>query len=298
LLLALSWYLSAKEKEIDRLSRSVREQEIIVAGLTERNRTLEEIVGRGDDFDDLFRELELAERQQFAQEQANAALREKVEALERRNKALEERAAAAEMIMRAARKAGVSAEDPEKLLEEIAARLEQLERVKEGMRAAGLGESQVTEFVERTLGEREEAERRAERLEGQLRNLQRLLEGLGRGTEMPACRASPDSGKPEYIFDAALTSRGIVTRDNALPHRSADQAELPLRAMVFEEEVSPEQFRVMSQAVYEWSVREGCRFFVRVYDLTKDDEKITYKRYLRTVGEHFYYFEVLDGTFR
>lgn len=53
----------------------------------------------------------------------------------------------------------------------------------------------------------------------------------------------------------------------------------------------------MSRAVFNWSVKEGCRFFVRVFDLTKDEEKMIYKRRLRTVGEHFYYFEVLDGTF-
>lgn len=85
---------------------------------------------------------------------------------------------------------------------------------------------------------------------------------------------------------------------NALPHRAAEQAQLPLQAMVFEKEMRPGQFRVMSKPVFEWSVKEGCRFFVRVFDLTKDEEKMIYKQHLRAVGEHFYYFEVLDDTFR
>ena len=68
--------------------------------------------------------------------------------------------------------------------------------------------------------------------------------------------------------------------------------------MVFEKEMRPGQFRVMSKPVFEWSVKEGCRFFVRVFDLTKDEEKMIYKQHLRAVGEHFYYFEVLDDTFR
>ena len=256
LLLAISWHLVAKDKEIDKLKQSLTEKEAVVAKLTERTRTLEERVARGDDFDDLFRELEQAKEQQAAKEQANVALREKLEALE------------------------------------------QLEKVKEGMKAAGLDDSQVKEFVENTLGKLAETERRADRLEGQLRNLQRKLDGLGKGTEMPACWASRETGKPEYIFNTALTSRGIIMRDNALPHRAAEQAQLPLQAMVFEKEMRPGQFRVMSKPVFEWSVKEGCRFFVRVYDLTKDEEKMIYKQHLRTVGEHFYPFEVRHGTFR
>ena len=256
LLLAISWHLVAKDKEIDKLKQSLTEKEAVVAKLTERTRTLEERVARGDDFDDLFRELEQAKEQQAAKEQANVALREKLEALE------------------------------------------QLEKVKEGMKAAGLDDSQVKEFVENTLGKLAETERRADRLEGQLRNLQRKLGGLGKGTEMPACWASQETEKPEYIFNTALTSNGIIVRDNALPHRAAQQAQLPLQAMVFEKELPPNRFRAMSRAVFEWSKKKGCRFFVRVYDLTKDKEKLIYKRHLRTVGDHFYIYEVLDSTFR
>ena len=298
LLLAISWHLVAKDKEIDKLSQSLIEKEAAVTKLTERTRTLKERVARGDDFDDLFRELEQAKEQQAAQEQANAALREKLEAREKETKALEERATVAEKLMEMAREAGVPTEDPEKAVQEIASRLEQLEKVKEGMKAADVDDSQVEEFVENTLSKLAEAERRADRLEGQLHNLQRKLGGLGKGTEMPACWASRETGKPEYIFNTALTSRGIITRDNALLHRAAEQAQLPLQAMVFEKEMRLGQFRVMSKPVFEWSVKEGCRFFVRVYDLTKDEEKMIYKQHLRTVGEHFYYFEVLDGTFR
>ena len=66
--------------------------------------------------------------------------------------------------------------------------------------------------------------------------------------------------------------------------------------MVFNQEVQPAQFRNMSRPVYEWSVKKGCRFFVRVYDLTKAEEKAIYKQHLRTVEEHFYPYEVLNGA--
>jgi len=107
LLLALSWQLVAKDKENDRLSQIITEQEVAVAKLTERTRTLEERVARGDDFDDLFRELEQAKEQQAAQEQAVAALREKLEAHEKEIKVLKERATVAEKFMEMAREARV-----------------------------------------------------------------------------------------------------------------------------------------------------------------------------------------------
>ena len=297
LLLALSWHLAAKEKEIVELSQSLKEKEAAVAKLAERTKTLKERVARGDDFDDLFRELELAKKQQAAQEQENATLREKVEALEEKNKTMEEHTLVAEKAMEIAREAGVPTENPLKALEKIASRLEQLEKVEEGLKAAGLDDSQVEEFVEKTLDKLGDTEQRAETLEGQLRNVQKKLDGFGKGTEKPACWASRETGKSEYIFNAALTSRGIIIRDNALPHRAEEQSQLPLQAIVFENEVRPRQFQVMTKPVFEWSVKEGCRFFVRVFDLTKNEEKRIYKHHLRIVGEHFYPFEDLKGTF-
>ena len=39
-------------------------------------------------------------------------------------------------------------------------------------------------------------------------------------------------------------------------------------------------------------MKEGCRFWVLLYDLTKDEEKKIYKRHEWTVGQRFYYLEV------
>ena len=117
-----------------------------------------------------------------------------------------------------------------------------------------------------------------------------------KGTDHPACWKSR-TGKSEYIFDVTLTSRGIITHDNALPHRTAEQAQLPLQTIVFDQEVQPEQFLKMSRPVFEWSKRKGCRFFVRVSDRTKGEEKTIYKQLLWTVGQHFYFYEVRNGAF-
>lgn len=130
-------------------------------------------------------------------------------------------------------------------------------------------------------------------LEGRLKNAERQLGIGGRGTEKPACWAD-DTGKPEYIFDVALKSRSVMMRDNALSHRQPEQAMLPISAIVFGSELTQQDFRLQTRALFEWSEKEGCRFFVRVFDETAPHEKDAYKRQLRTVGEHFYYYEELN----
>jgi hypothetical protein len=136
-------------------------------------------------------------------------------------------------------------------------------------------------------------------LQGQLRHLQQMGKGMGKGTEKPACWASRDTGNPEYIFDVALTSTGMIVRDNALAHRHEEQQRLPLQSMVFNTELSPKRFLSDSSPLFKWSNNKdpACRFFVRVFDLTRASEKNTYKQHLRTVGQHFYSYEVLHAKF-
>jgi len=128
--------------------------------------------------------------------------------------------------------------------------------------------------------------------QGRLKNAEKQLATVSRGTEKPACWAD-QTGKPEYIFDIALKSRSLVIRDNALPHRVVEQSALPLKGLVFGAELGQQDFRAQTRALFDWSEGEGCRFFVRVFDLTAAHEKDIYKRQLRTVGEHFYYYEEL-----
>ncbi|MBM9515093.1 hypothetical protein [Desulfogranum marinum] len=125
--------------------------------------------------------------------------------------------------------------------------------------------------------------------------LQNKLERIGKGTEKPACWATP-SGKSEYIFEMALTSNGIIIHDNELPHRTVEQAELPLDSVDFSKTLDNQTFRVGTQALYDWSNKNECRFFVKVFDQTKQNEKSIYKKRLRVVGEHFYYFEPTGET--
>jgi hypothetical protein len=127
-------------------------------------------------------------------------------------------------------------------------------------------------------------------LQGQVANIQKKLEGYGKGTEKPACWATQE-GRSEYIFTIDLTSTGFIVHDNALPHRADEQRKLPLEAFKYDTEAFAPAFRAMSTPLRDWSDQNNCRFFVRVIDLTRADEKQIYKRQLRTVGEYFYTYE-------
>jgi uncharacterized coiled-coil protein SlyX len=133
-----------------------------------------------------------------------------------------------------------------------------------------------------------DAEREQRRLQGELANLQKKLVAAGHGTEMPPCWVTPD-GTIEYIFDISLTSNGIVVHDNALPDHAEDEKRLAPQ-MRFDSVLDRDEFLRATQGLYDWSRAQHpeCRFFVRVFDRTKADEKTVYKSELQTVEGHFY----------
>ena len=178
----------------------------------------------------------------------------------------------------------------QQLAETIAA----LGEVREALKSSGLDAKQAPMLVRQTIDQLREKDLRLKTVEGRLRNAERVLKSAGRGTEKPACWADPETGKPEYIFDVALKSKNLLVRDNAIPHRREEQARLPLQETRFDKDVSLQEFRNMTRALFLWSEKEGCRFFVKVFDITQTHEKDRYKLHLRTVGEHFYYYEELN----
>lgn len=171
----------------------------------------------------------------------------------------------------------------------------ELIRTEQTLRDQGYDPSTAGKMVGDAVNKVQEAELRAKTLQGRLQNAQQLLGARGKGTEKPACWADPVTGKPEYIFDVALQSTTVRIRDNALPHRAVEQARLPLQDIKFNVDLDLNDFRTRTRPLFQWSEKEECRFFVRVFDLTAAHEKARYKIVLRTVEEHFYKFEDLTS---
>ena len=138
--------------------------------------------------------------------------------------------------------------------------------------------------------------RENDNLRGQMTSLRQQARSGGRGLDHPPCWATPD-GKAEYIFDVALTGKGLIVRDRDMPHRATERDELPLSGLVFDGELPPERFRDMTEPLFRWSNDHDCRFVVRVFDTTGSTQKAIYKRHMRVLEHHFYKYEELGESF-
>lgn len=125
------------------------------------------------------------------------------------------------------------------------------------------------------------AQERIERLEVQASAL------VGGGSDHPSCWYDRD-GTVAYLFDVALLPRGFVVDLARAPQHEAERALLPLDLVQTGSVVTQAQFLRQTRPVYEWSVERGCRFFVRVFDLTAADQKDLYKRRMAALESRFY----------
>ena len=156
---------------------------------------------------------------------------------------------------------------------------------------------QLETALEKFIEEKRTLQSRVANLNQRVAKVNEKLQKLGHGTEMPACWVCPETGKPEYIFDIALTSTGFLIRDRKIEGREAEKLKLPLDKIQYGNEISSKRFLKEFSAVYEWSKKNKCRFFVRIFDLTKADEKSIYKKQTRIVEQRFYKYEVLNEPF-
>lgn len=144
------------------------------------------------------------------------------------------------------------------------------------------------------VSQKRELQKENETLKRQILNLTQRLGG--RGTEYPPCWVA-SNGKPDYIFDVALKSDGYFIRDRRLPHRQEEQRLLPIQQISFDTDISQITFSKQTEALLNWSKDHNCRFFVRIYDLTGQQEKDNYKLKERILQHSFYSYEVLNERF-
>lgn len=260
LLIASAFLMDEKQKKIETLI-------VQNSNLVQVQKMIDHIRENGGDpekFDELFQELKLVQDQAAKTEQVQAELNK----LKEDTKELVKDAEYAKQIKESLKDTPFQEKSPKAL--------------SEALRASG--------DLAKAAMDKKEAELEAERLKGQLANIQQKLERLGKGTEMPACWADPKTGKVEYIFRVDLTSSGLIVHDLKLPHRAEEQALLPLNVIEFDQELSKGKFSAQTEPLTQWSKNHGCRFFVIARDRTEAQEKDVYKSMLRTLEDHFYKF--------
>jgi len=137
-------------------------------------------------------------------------------------------------------------------------------------------------------------------LQGQTKNLQSQLnqcQGVGKGgSSYPPCWADRETGRPEYVYDVAITDAGFIMRSTNLPHRMAEMKNLPIEAVRLGTEISTDEFLRTTMPLYQYSEKKNCRFYVRLFDKTGAMQKEIYKKHRKIVEGHFYIL-LMQGDF-
>jgi predicted nucleic acid-binding Zn-ribbon protein len=306
LLLTLSAFLERQEQAIEELEGRVAERDEELGELNEWVDAIEEVMAGAREIPDLTRELVLAQGEVERLNQDVAALTEKHSALEEEKRSLQaERDRLAEenqnyaAIEQALAARGASTAEEVAKIFEAAERLNDLEsalaeggfdtedlpRLDEQLAAAAAAAAALSQ-----LGDENTT------LRDPMAYFKRIVGG--RSNLIPPCWINPVTRKSEYIFDVALTSNGIVIHDNKLPHRREEQAELPIQRIPFESALSAGRFLAATRALFDWSEAQDCRFYVRIFDSTAENEKVLYKRLLRAVEGPFYKLLMSDARGR
>ena len=291
LLLVLSFILLDKDRKIERLTKISEANASEVHNLEQRlSLILDSYSKNRNEFEDLFRELALAKKR----ENDVKVLRKAILSLSEKSSKLQK----TKDILEKFNLPCNDLDELEKALEKGVKSTSIVEKMREQLDGDGLTDNErIEQTLERILEERRSLESSVTNLNRKVKKISEKLQKLGHGTEMPACWVSAETGKPEYIFDIALTSTGFIISDRKIEGREDEKLSLPLDEIEFGTEISPSKFLKKFGPIYEWSKRNGCRFFVRVFDLTKADEKNIYKKETRVLEQRFYKYEVLDESF-
>lgn len=111
-----------------------------------------------------------------------------------------------------------------------------------------------------------------------------------KGGTLPSCWIDGKTGRPQYIFDAELTDRGIILHDNRVANRETEQAALPIAPLAAERLYQSGEFVAAGQRLFQWSDSQdpACRFYVRLIDRTSND-KFIYKTLKEKGVERVFY---------
>ena len=233
------------------------------------------------------RQLEEAQRRNEDLSEDLAEAQELLEETQRRNEDLSEDLVEAQELL------DQQAEDPEEVTAHLQRQVSDLQiRVDEQRRE-----------LSETRDGRRNAERRAAELEDRLAELEqrnieleeearRLREeedddgNIPRTGDFQSCWLNPD-GEDEYIWDVTIHRRGILLRAGPAPFNEHQRNMLPVSDIAVGEYLSDADFLSQTQELYDYSIEEACRFFVRVFDDTGTESGALYGRRLEVVRRRF-----------
>ena len=219
------------------------------------------------------------------------SIEEKDKALEAIEKKIEE---TTEILAAAAKSAGFNeAYDPQEIIKS----LKLAQEAAEAGRKAEERTSQLVEAIEAAsdmAGVKEKTpEKTLERLlreavntKGQNINLREKIEKIGNGLDHQPCWENPVTGVPEYVFDAIINETTIDVLPGWPESRHTQAINDPHINTVIGNYSSNKEFWESTKNLYNDSVKDECRHFVRIFDHA--ESKKSFKLYLTGIENHFY----------
>ena len=116
--------------------------------------------------------------------------------------------------------------------------------------------------------------------------VERHAREAGRGASHPPCWVGPDN-RNEYLFEVTMRPEGYRIASAWRAERTDDAAAIPGVTALAGREVPAGRFVALTAAIFERSVAEDCRHFVRVRDELGNDKGL-YKQRLDRIERHFY----------
>lgn len=119
---------------------------------------------------------------------------------------------------------------------------------------------------------------------------------LGNGKKYASpCWAT--NGTVDPIYDVALTDDGMQMRRFQVPQWAADYDRLPTTSIKLQQAISQQEFVSSTRPLFDYSNKKDCRFFVRLYDETSLNAKVTYQNRRRAVEGHFYIIDMKNAKY-
>ena len=116
------------------------------------------------------------------------------------------------------------------------------------------------------------------------------LQNKGKGLVFPSCFRTPQ-GRTQFIYNIEFEENLLKLLEQPVPGNEAQKARLPFDIIKTDQDIDPEQYLDMAEQLYDWSVQNKCRFFVRIFDKTLDANKQQYKNMKRYIESRFYIWE-------
>lgn len=262
LLLVSVWKLNEQETKLSDLEKENQRQQEIIAGSEAVSELMEKIkqeIGEAN-FDEYFTEIAKLKEQAQRAEQLEVELQEKTSELSFYEKQL------AEVF-----KDG----DTNKVIEQIT----EVAALKGMLAEAVPAEQNAAQALKQILLERNDAL-------GQNNNLRQQIVKLGNGLVHPPCWADAQTGAIEFMFDVTILEDSVVFARGWPDSRHEQAISDPVIQSVIGEYKLNSEHLVKTRTIFNDSVKNGCRHFVRVSDhaVSKD----AFKKHLLAIEQHFY----------